>query len=571
MMTKNEVVNSALSKNTKIAMRAEKVKNYELLYVDAIDIASFESNENQLVYGRRGTGKTHLLGTLTERINQGAEPVVAFYFNATDFVKKVGEVSRLPLPEQANAYFHSFIEVLAQKLFDLVAATFEEDTGSVPLPVGSSGEQIQRRAVAEHLLNLIDAAAVGSHFLPESELSRMLRRLEQLADSGAVEASAVSSILQSRQARSLLGAHYAEFNLAKVRDIIIEIVTGLNLDYIVILIDEWMHIQRAQVEFAERLKQCLFGTDRIAIKIAADQYRDELGNASIGHEFRGLEISADIFVKADLDHPFRASGSADLYAEVLYRRLLFLQPELEKHFGPPPLSNPARFINALFANQHAFEELCRGAQGICRDFHESFQTCVSRRGGNLIDYELVQRVLIDSAAPMYRSIKNLAASTLFGELIVPHVSNTGAHFFLTDQIQSEFGYLIASLLSRRVIHGVPVVEGLDPTIKAKYDIFEIEYGIYLEQRRKAQFISAAVPAIGLEDLTSLNCDDYVLDFSPISSKLEDFSSKIHCESCGRSFSKYNEYYVVAGKCPNPSCLADQPGWVYEREEVDDEE
>lgn len=571
-MKKNEAIASAIRKNEGASVRSEDLQHYETFFVDSVNLAILEGNENQLIYGRRGTGKTLLLGTLTARINSNQDRTAAFYLTASDYAEGFRRKTKLSLVEQANAYFHSFVERLSQKLFDYIASTLEDQQQLTLLGLDGDQNKARRKRIADNLLRLIDAASVGASSLQSTDVAKMRVRLNELVESGTLDQDMISDMLQT-EADSLVSARYVEFNPTKVKELLIEIVSDLKLDYIVVLIDEWMHLKRGQVEFAERLRQCLFGTDRISVKIAADQYQGRFNNAAMGQNLRGLEIGGDIMVKIDLDYPFRGPRSNELFTEALYRRLLHLEPELQSHFGEPPLSNHTYFMQSIFENEHAFEELCRGAQGICREFHGIFKDCanaVKRPGApKLIDYAMVQRVMVDRTAKVFRSIKNPTSSTIFSDLIVPHVAGTGAHFFLTDTVNSGFSHVIDDLHSKRVIHGVPMSDQLDPVIKAKFDVYEIEYGIYLELRRKIRYNKGAVAPVELEELNSENCDAYTLNYDSIGKSANAANDMLHCDECLSDFSRYDRYYLSVGICPNPHCLTPQDSWDGGQEEDDD--
>ena len=70
------------------------------------------------------------------------------------------------------------------------------------------------------------------------------------------------------------------FAPARIRDLIVKTIQFMELDYIVIVIDEWMTLSECQVEFAESLRRTLFNDRHIAVKIAADQYQCVFNNGA---------------------------------------------------------------------------------------------------------------------------------------------------------------------------------------------------------------------------------------------------------------------------------------------------
>ena len=61
-------INSALKINTGKSNRSEDLENYQIFYVDPLESSILEENTKQLIYGRRGSGKTLVIGALNQKI-----------------------------------------------------------------------------------------------------------------------------------------------------------------------------------------------------------------------------------------------------------------------------------------------------------------------------------------------------------------------------------------------------------------------------------------------------------------------------------------------------------------------
>jgi hypothetical protein len=347
-MTRSDTVRKALRTNRGKSIRAEDLEEYDEFFVDTGDLASIESNANQLIYGRRGSGKTLLLGALNERI-QGQFPsarIMSFYYDATQFRSSADYGGHsASIKEKTHAFFHAFIESLAHDMFDFADAVLEKSSWRDALTLGGDKHARRRERLSNLVLELLEASGYGAdNPLPDAKKTaqgnvaekqrgkgghgRLGFRLDTTSANpasislGAEIGSASQDRSKGFEATETTPGRY--FRPHRVSELLVEIIELLNLEYVVIFIDEWMTLAECQVEFAERLKQCLFGHKRIAVKIAADQYQGEFHNSGRGHHLRGLEVGGDIFVAADLDKPFRdPDNSPDLFAEALYRRLYF--------------------------------------------------------------------------------------------------------------------------------------------------------------------------------------------------------------------------------------------------------
>jgi len=354
------------------------------------------------------------------------------------------------------------------------------------------------------------------------------------------------------------------FNPSKVKRLLIEIIDILELNCIIIFIDEWMSLAECQIEFAERLKQCLFGESKISIKIAADPYQGQFNNSGQGHNFRGLEIGGDIFEAVNLDLPFRdQERQADLFSLALYKRLSHLEPTLKEVFGSPLTWNSDYFINSIFANKRAFIELCNGAQGLCRDFHKMFQMCSKRINWNVskqkIDIACVKKVIFEKTEETYgRIIKSIDSNRILFDVIRPHIMTNKSRYFIFESKPNEYSAVIKDLLSKRIIHNIPMSR-IHSTLRGEYDCFEIDYGIFSDLSRAMEFstgekMDEKYDEAEVSRITAPNKSHYLLRIAKNIIE-EDGAEVLLCHSCGQEFSSNEKAYQARKICPH--CFMDQ--------------
>lgn len=589
-MNRQEMVSRALSTNVGTSPRSEDLGSYPDFFVDPINSTILESNTNQLIFGRRGSGKTLMLGTINDRIRERfpKHSVISFCYTATDFRSSAEFENQAPsVKERTHAFFHAFIESLCHDIFDLADQIMRKPSWLDYLKLSGSDNGARRDRLVTAALELLEVSRHGTEAPLPTTTARTTKENTSINkgskrsvnfNAGAkltgtnpmAGASAGAAFGQSRQTSSekreeTTYSPRRQFSPAKVKELLVEIVEALELDCIIIFIDEWMSLAECQVEFAERLRRALFGDKRIAVKIAADQYQGQFDNSGHGHNFRGLEIGADIFVAVDLDHPFRdPDKKIDLFSEALYRRLYHFEPELERFFGQPPLTNPDRFVDTIFSSKQAFRELCAGAQGICRDFHLLFQECSKRIDSDLsngrIDFETVRKVILDSTEQTYGRVANsLESNTLLFRVISPHIQSTGSRYFILESKPGPSRALINDLLTKRIIHSIPSAS-LHPSIRGEFDCFEIQYGLYLDLMRAAEFATgqkvddASDPA-EVAAITSHNKATFLLDLSGIGTEQDNSAQRLLCPHCEEEFLSSARAYQVRGICPH--CFLDQ--------------
>lgn len=582
-MNRFEAVSVALSTNAGTSLRAEDFPTYAPFFVEATETRPLESNANQLIYGRRGSGKTLLLGTLNDRI-RAAFPrvrVMSFYYSAADFHSSaVLDGTERSVKQQTHAFFQFFIRSLCQDISHFADAELRRPGWFTHL---IQGDAHRRDRLETTILELLEASSYGVEIPTPGvvETSYDSRVADETLGKSSFElggglsssrprpsVTANASVNRATHHERQASAHRRAtperaFSPGRVKALLTALVDLLGLEHIIIYIDEWMSLAECQIEFADRLDKCLVGDRRLAVKIAADQFQGQFHNSGQGHNFRGLDVGGDIFVAADLDQPFRdLERGATMFAESLYRRLrYFHKADLERHFGPPPLANPDHFISTIFANRHAFEEVCRAAQGLCREFHELTQTCAKAINWdvatNKVDFNTVRTAIYDQTSQAYaRAKRSVHANTLLLAVIAPHIQRARSRFFIVPSRDMMTQRIIKDLQTKLVIHDVPG-EKLHPSIRGSYDAYEIDYGIFLDQIRAAEFatgdkIDDAYDPDEPTRITSANLPNYLLDVTAVNTEAD----LLLCPHCSVEFQSGERAFQLKRICPN--CFEHQP-------------
>lgn len=589
VLSRYQLVDRALQSNAGSSVRAEDLGQYPDFFVDPVNTSTLEQNTNHLIYGRGGSGKTIMFGALNERINSRfpESKVFSFFYTATDFRSSPEFGSRHPtVKERTHAFFHSFIERLALDIFSLADSVLKKPNWLQSLGLAGGGQAAERERLPRLVLELLEASGYGAdNPMPDSvATSRGLRHSSQRRTAQSAEfgvrldptggrASFDAAVGAQGHTENTSGSEtdltyrlQRHFRPSLVRRLLGEVIDLLELDYIVIFIDEWISLADCQVEFAARLKQCLFNDRRIGVKIAADPYQAQFNNGAHGDHFRGFEIERDIFVGVDLDFPFRDPGRrSSLFAETLYKRLRHFEPGLDQHFGRGSLENQQHFLDTVFRSQRAFEELCAGAQGLCRDFHRLFQDAATQVNGELtsanrIDFEVVRQAILSKTARIYAQVADSPYShALLYDVITPHIREAGTPLFILESRPSPVTPVVNELLTKRVIHSVDDA-ALDPSIRGRYGCFEIARSVFLDLMRAAEFAGEDTfdDMIHFTEASTINEEnraDYLLDLSALGDTIGSLDLLI-CPACSRQFSKTEKAFEVRGMCPH--CYADVP-------------
>lgn len=294
-----------------IRRRAEKQTDWEKLEAVFVKSDLFDrvrSPDSQLVLGRRGTGKTHLIRVFQkEAIGHGE---LALYVDCTRLGSGFTGLS-LPPDVIARKYFVSLLNQLGTDLLD-EAMRLER-----PEP------EKQNRIISHLCYGLVPSKPDGSDSL---------------------------------------------FNYRQISDSLSAVLRELNIDRLFLILDEWALIPvQAQPTFAEFIKRGLLSVPSVSLKLLAVNYQCQFSRRD-GDDLVGLERGADIPEVLDIDRYLVFDEKRDyvvrFFAELLYNHL-------GAELGWPldeDGDQKVRQVNELFTQSTAFTELVRAAEGNPRDF-----------------------------------------------------------------------------------------------------------------------------------------------------------------------------------------------------------
>lgn len=299
-----------------IQRRAEKQTDWAKL--DQVFVRSdlfdrVQSPDSQLMLGRRGTGKTHLVRVFQRFATEHGEP--AFYIDCT----RLGSgYSGLQLPPEviAQKYFLALLNQLGTELLDEAIRLERPD-------------QVQQETIVQKLSD----GLVSQMREPDSE------------------------------------SYTSAFNYRQISDVLAQVIDDMKIRRLFLILDEWAQVPlHAQPFLAEYLKRAVLTVPSISLKLIAVNYQCQFSKRQNG-DLLGLERGADIPDVIDLDRYLVFDEKTDFvtsfFGQLLYNHLgvelgwnLELSAEEKRRF----------VISQLFTQERSFVELVRAAEGNSRDF-----------------------------------------------------------------------------------------------------------------------------------------------------------------------------------------------------------
>jgi len=414
----------------KVERRAERQADEATLYKTYVDsgvLSEVSDTESQIIYGRRGVGKTHLLYFHRQRVSEADPHTLYLIVNCQTLASGLTGISSDPAVA-GRMFFEEFLNTLADSLFDNISRL----------------ELIQpgRRNAESATLAFVETINQTGNGFDFRNTASTLEKFRNAAD----------------------------------------------LNKIYVALDEFVSIPEAvQPYFAEYLKRLFAANKNVVIKIASVTYQTKLLETIDSRQI-GLESGADIFGDINLDVHFIWDENQEavqlFFLQVLYNHLAdLLGWDLSVHRDVK-----ARTIVATFFTQEkCVQELVRASEGNCRDLFNLFKLAYSefkrdpRPGSSRIGLEHLK----SASRQWYRigKLQNISGKTRdeeFLNFLIQHViKERKARTFMVHFSNWKHPVLLR-LLNLRLLHLLRTTWTHPDRPGEPYYLFTVDYGCYVD-------------------------------------------------------------------------------------------
>ncbi|MCC9195223.1 hypothetical protein LOC59_16445 [Arthrobacter sp. zg-Y916] len=476
-MATPSAINSALNK---IPKRAESRGEAELrsTFEDAGVGQALDTVDHQIIYGRRGTGKTHALRYLNSV--RGDEENIAIYVD----LRTIGSAEGV-----FDGQSVSPVERTARLLVDLLNQVHDEILRAALDDDRLSGDSNFVNAL-DSLLDSISGIRVrGTVELTTQESERSQRGTSSnyaFNASASVQKLSVSAVgtdeteQQAGTTETRRGEERISLNFSDVARALRKLAESISARRIWLLLDEWTSVPlETQPYLGAFLVRCVLPLQPFTVKIAAIEqqsaFRTQLANGSV----IGIEVGADMSANLNLDD-FMVFEQEEEKARSFFRSLFF------KHLtagggGDLGLNRETDLIREAFTDSRAFDELVRAAEGVPRDAINIAANAAWRAGEKKISIPDVRR----AARQWFQNDKERAlaevpeAQGLLNWVIDNVIRGKKARGFLVNQKDRASRPLII-LFDARVLHLVRRGYSAQDAPGERFDVYVIDYGAYVD-------------------------------------------------------------------------------------------
>ncbi|OBK83204.1 hypothetical protein A5649_06855 [Mycolicibacter heraklionensis] len=447
-------------------------------FVDSGVAAALESIDHQVLYGRRGTGKTHALNYLAAtRLDEG----------------DIGIYIDLRIIGSAQGLFDSARASALDRTSRLLVNLLTEMHDVIMEAVLADDQLIADATIAKKLDYLLDSlkvsvveTAVETTTDVEKSKSRKGFLGFKLGSSLTASADAggeLTSSQKDRQSQKRTGEPRLSLNFGEIARSLRELATSLRARRVWLLLDEWSSVPLdMQPYLGEFLIRCVTPVQAFTVKIAAIEQQTNF-RAVIGDGAPiGIELGADFAANINLDD-FMVFEQDQKRAPEFFRGLFYkhLTAGAEAEEQVPGLHSERDFISIGFTNARVFDELVRASEGVPRDAINIAAKAAVRSGERAISMPEVRR----AARQWFQTDKESAlravpgGQELLNWVIDKVIREKRARGFLVNQ-RSAGAPLLTQLFDARVLHLVRKGYSAQDEPGERYDVYVIDYGAYVD-------------------------------------------------------------------------------------------
>jgi hypothetical protein len=443
--------------------------------------ARLSTRDSQVIYGRRGTGKTHALAYLAERQRRHGNTVISIDLRLIGSNGGVYNDTGISLAESATRLL---LDVLGRIHEDLVDHVLEQDDTCVDIS-NSTLPLLDRLADAITEISVVgDAEQRDKQGLSVDDSERAGAEVSIASPGPALRAIAeTNQYRRSVREREILlrGVAKHRIHFGELGTILQKLVPILPGKKLWLLLDEWSSVPfQLQPILADLLRRSVLPIRGLTVKIAAIDHRSVFKIECDDLSYVGFEVGSDVAADVDLDDFMVFSNddamAVEFFSQLFTRHVSALGLELDL----PDLASPEEFVSRAFSSDKAFSELVRAGEGVPRDAIN----IVCKAALKADDRRISLKDVRSAARSWYLQDKEGAVKSRKDGLALLHwiidevIGHRRARAFLIRQ--GGESHLIHWLYDQRVLHLVKRGIAAKDRPGVRYDAYALDYGCYVD-------------------------------------------------------------------------------------------
>lgn len=435
------------------------------------------SRNNQIMYGRRGTGKTHALRYFHNQMNAGGD--VAVYIDAQN-IGSNGSIyndGSLPIEERATRLLIDVCSSIHAELLDVFTdpARGWNLAEAAPLLDHFADGLVETRI--EGIVESEQETKLGSESGKSSSIGASLAADPSMSFSFGHESKGTTEDT-NRSSTSGLARSWIDFS--HFSRAVRSLATFIAPRRLWVLIDEWTTIpHEIQPYLADLLRRAMFSVANISVKIAAIEHRANFKVDRPDEGYIGFELGADISAGINLDDYLVIDNdearATEFFRTFITNHSMSVASEIKVDIGAG-----SKIIQTGFTQDNVFTEFVRATEGVPRDAMHILSLAAQKA----------------NASPISMPIVRTAASTFFQAEKYNAIASNPENRLLLDWIRDEVigsrrtrafllpvgseDVIIDRLFDRRALHILNRNRSAAHRPGERFVVYKLDYGLYVD-------------------------------------------------------------------------------------------
>lgn len=437
-------------------------------------IPLLDSENNQIIFGRRGTGKTHVLRYF-KSIKERQDDCCIFVD-----LRKIGSSNSiyadqsLSIEQRALRFFIDIIKVLSDEIISYIIISDEHKEAYLseiaPL-LDQLNQTWTKSAIMGEVVSESSSVNKSSHEF-NSGISFSPSDCGLNISTKDIDTADQSTTLK------LSGRYYTYINLLDATSILQKVADILSPHKIWLIFDEFSELSTdIQIVLAYILRRVICPVRGISFKIGAIEHRSNFRYAIIGSNYLGIELGADVST-INLDELMvfgnNHASSLSFFRDLLFQRVNTILPYEDR------IARSDDLVKLLFTQESCFEELVLAAEGVPRDFFNVLHKAIMLDYYNRVSIPIIRK----AARNWFDEDKRGAISAIPNtsgllDWIISDVINTRqARAFMLKSNEND--NLINYLYDARILHIIKQNVSSKDTPGVRFNVYSIDYGCYVD-------------------------------------------------------------------------------------------
>lgn len=451
-------------------------------------VGLFSQRNHEMIFGRRGTGKTTLLKALkfyTNHVN--TKPIFSIYVDMEDIVPNEIEFINEEDDSIVIETYRNLMSHIIEQLIELGDEIIEKKKFRT---LSYSKNEIAK--IDKSMLKLLDLVENGNQKTINKHGTREVVNASEKGYTGALSATLRRDAILFGRLGIFKKKHKINtiatsenftyvLNIQSIRNELSTVIGLLKIERIIICIDEFTRVDKGmketiQPKVAQLIKDTLFRIGKISVKLSSLWHKTKSQRRQIGGIRDGIELGEDIKCNLDLDTMF----FEDSYNQVFFKNMLTNLYVMNQQIKASD-SISDFILDSLFNNKDVFMLLICGSQGVPRIFGNLLISAIElriARQKSKIDAEIAYECIVKDYSVNVR--RRLPNENELVKKFDSFISDKKSRFVLIafDEYQQNVDK-INSLVDCCFIHQYPS-ETVDRNLRNAYKVFLVHYGNYIE-------------------------------------------------------------------------------------------